>query len=166
MILIGNGTGLAGLRALLKSRIAGGHHDNWLIFGERNAAPDFYYRDELLAWQNAGSLKQLDLVFSRDGDRHEYVQDRLRARADVLKEWLSRGAAIYVCGSAQGMATGVDEVLQSALGKPVSRRCARRGVIVAMSIEASPVGAGLPATVLLKISVAGKPAPTGAAINA
>ena len=116
IILIGNGTGLAGLRALLKSRIAAGRHDNWLIFGERNAEHDFYYRDELLSWQDAGSLKQLDLVFSRDGDRHEYVQDRLRTRADVLREWVSRGASIYVCGSAQGMATGVDEALHAALG--------------------------------------------------
>ncbi|WP_428312287.1 sulfite reductase subunit alpha [Hydrocarboniphaga sp.] len=116
VILIGNGTGLAGLRALLKARIAGGHYDNWLIFGERNAEHDFYYRDELLAWHDAGSLKQLDLVFSRDGDRHEYVQDRLGARADELRGWVSRGAAIYVCGSAQGMATGVDQALHAALG--------------------------------------------------
>ncbi|MDB5967605.1 MAG: Flavodoxin/nitric oxide synthase [Hydrocarboniphaga sp.] len=116
VILIGNGTGLAGLRALLKSRIASGAHDNWLIFGERNAEHDFYYREELLAWHGQGALKQLDLVFSRDGERHEYVQDRLRARAPALREWLERGAAIYVCGSAQGMATGVDDALHEILG--------------------------------------------------
>jgi sulfite reductase (NADPH) flavoprotein alpha-component len=116
MILIGNGTGLAGLRALLKSRIARGFHDNWLLFGERNIEHDFYYRDELLAWQSAGSLPQLDLVFSRDNDQHEYVQDRLRTRAAELRDWVARGAAIYVCGSAQGMATGVDEALHVALG--------------------------------------------------
>ena len=37
LILIGNGTGLAGLRALIKARIALGHRRNWLVFGERNA---------------------------------------------------------------------------------------------------------------------------------
>ena len=116
LILIGNGTGLAGLRALLKSRIARGVRDNWLLFGERNAEHDFYYRDELLAWQSQQAIAQLDLVFSRDNERHEYVQDRLRMKADQLKAWVARGAAIYVCGSAQGMATGVDAVLQSALG--------------------------------------------------
>lgn len=116
VILIGNGTGLAGLRALLKSRIARGHRSNWLLFGERNLEHDFYYRDELLGWQQQGALPQLDLVFSRDHERHEYVQDRLRTRADLLKDWVTRGAAIYVCGSAQGMATGVDEALHEVLG--------------------------------------------------
>jgi sulfite reductase (NADPH) flavoprotein alpha-component len=117
VILIGNGTGLAGLRALLKSRIAHGCKDNWLLFGERNAAHDFYYRDELLTWQSQNAIAQLDLVFSRDGERREYVQDRLRERAAMLKDWIARDAAIYVCGSAQGMATGVDEVLQGVLGE-------------------------------------------------
>jgi sulfite reductase (NADPH) flavoprotein alpha-component len=41
LILIGNGSGLAGLRSLLKARIAAGHLRNWLLFGERNAAHDF-----------------------------------------------------------------------------------------------------------------------------
>jgi hypothetical protein len=37
MILIGNGSGLAGLRGLLRARIALGVRENWLLFGERNA---------------------------------------------------------------------------------------------------------------------------------
>jgi sulfite reductase (NADPH) flavoprotein alpha-component len=43
LILIGNGTGIAGLPALLKARIAQAHHKNWLIFGERNAAHDWLW---------------------------------------------------------------------------------------------------------------------------
>src|SRR5690606_38081067 len=47
LVLIGNGTGLAGLRSLLKARIAAGERDNWLLFGERNRAHDFLCGDQL-----------------------------------------------------------------------------------------------------------------------
>jgi sulfite reductase (NADPH) flavoprotein alpha-component len=45
-----------------------------------------------------------------------YVQDRLRESADELKRWLAEGAVIYICGSLQGMASGVDQVLNDILG--------------------------------------------------
>jgi sulfite reductase (NADPH) flavoprotein alpha-component len=51
LILIGNGTGLAGLRAHLKARAAAGRHRNWLVFGERTAAHDYFHRDEIEAWR-------------------------------------------------------------------------------------------------------------------
>lgn len=117
MILIGNGTGIAGLRSHLKQRIAAGRYDNWLLFGERNAAHDFLFSEEIAAWQAAGQLAALDLAFSRDRGAHKYVQHALAARADKLREWVGRGAAIYVCGSLQGMAGGVHDALVEALGQ-------------------------------------------------
>ncbi|MDB6143328.1 MAG: putative sulfite reductase flavoprotein alpha-component [Pseudomonas sp.] len=116
MILLGNGTGLAGLRSLLKARIAQGQQRNWLLFGERNAAHDFYCREELQGWLASGDLARLDLAFSRDQAQKVYVQDRLRESADELKSWLADGAVIYICGSLQGMASGVDQVLIDVLG--------------------------------------------------
>ncbi|WP_430388408.1 sulfite reductase subunit alpha [Dyella sp. 20L07] len=116
LILIGNGTGLAGLRALLKTRIAEGSTRNWLLFGERQAAHDFYYRDEITQWQQQGLLERLDLAWSRDGATHVYVQDRLREVATTLRDWVGDGGAIYVCGSLVGMAPGVDAVLRDVLG--------------------------------------------------
>jgi sulfite reductase (NADPH) flavoprotein alpha-component len=118
LVAIGNGSGLAGLRGLLKTRIAAGRHDNWLLFGERNAAHDFILREELEAWCAGGQLAHLDLAFSRDQEQRRYVQDVLRAQADRLREWVGRGAAIYVCGSLQGMAGGVHEALSAILGAP------------------------------------------------
>ena len=117
LILIGNGTGLAGLRSLLKARIIAGHRQNWLLFGERNAAHDFYCQAELQGWLVTGELARLDLAFSRDQAAKVYVQDRLRESAEQLREWLAEGAAIYVCGSLDGMAAGVDAVLQELLGE-------------------------------------------------
>ncbi len=116
LILIGNGTGLAGLRSHLKARLQAGQSRNWLLFGERNAAFDHYHRDEMLRWEQQGQL-QADWVFSRDQAQREYVQDRLRARADQVREWVQQGAAIYVCGSLEGMAGGVESALNDILGK-------------------------------------------------
>lgn len=116
IILIGNGTGLAGLRALLKQRISNAQYRNWLIFGERNAAHDYYHREELERWRSEGKLERLDLAFSRDQATRIYVQDRLRAAAEALNAWVADGASIYVCGSLDGMAPAVDAVLRESIG--------------------------------------------------
>jgi len=116
LLLIGNGSGLAGLRGLLRARIAAGVRDNWLLFGERNSAHDFLLRGELEAWRDAGWLEKLDLAFSRDQQERVYVQDVLRAQAESVRLWIGHGAAIYVCGSLQGMAGGVHEALTEILG--------------------------------------------------
>ena len=127
LILIGNGTGLAGLRAHLLARIEAGVHQNWLVFGERNAAHDFLCREELQAWLEDGKLARLDLAFSRDGAGPRYVQHALVEHADALRAWVERGAAIYVCGSLQGMATGVHEALAETLGAQALDELAAQG---------------------------------------
>jgi sulfite reductase (NADPH) flavoprotein alpha-component len=116
MILVGNGTGIAGLRAHLKERIALGARRNWLLYGERNSDRDFLHGDEIRQWQAQGSLERLDLAFSRDQHERIYVQRRLQAATAILREWVEAGASIYVCGSLAGMAPGVDAVLRQALG--------------------------------------------------
>lgn len=117
LILIGNGSGIAGLRSLLKERVLAGHRRNWLLFGERHAACDFHYREDIEGWRDDGFIERLDLAFSRDSAERMYVQQRLRAAATQLREWVMEGAAIHVCGSLEGMAPGVDEVLVEALGR-------------------------------------------------
>ncbi|BEP56029.1 sulfite reductase subunit alpha [Variovorax sp. V118] len=116
LILIGNGTGLAGLRAHLRARATAGRKDNWLVFGERQSAHDFLCRQEIEAWQADGTLARLDMVFSRDQTERFYVQHRLLQVADTLQAWLRDGAAVYVCGSLQGMASGVDAALRQIAG--------------------------------------------------
>lgn len=117
MLLIGNGTGIAGLRSLLREAQAHGDGGHWLVFGERTAAHDSLYHDELETWLQQGHLRRLDRVFSRDADGGGYVQHRLREQASALSEWVAMGGSIYVCGSLHGMAEGVDEVLREALGE-------------------------------------------------
>jgi sulfite reductase (NADPH) flavoprotein alpha-component len=116
VLLIGNGTGVAGLRALIKERMARGHRRNWLVFGERHAAVDRLHVDELEAWHAAGGIERLDLVWSRDAQGPRYVQERLLAAADDVVRYLAEGATVFVCGSLAGMAPGVDNALRTILG--------------------------------------------------
>lgn len=116
IILIGNGTGIAGLLSVLKYRELHGFQQNWLIFGERERAHDFFFCHTLQQWQQTGHLQQLDLAFSRDQPQRVYVQHRLAEQQDQLVAWVNQGASIYVCGSIDGMAPAVDEVLNSILG--------------------------------------------------
>jgi sulfite reductase (NADPH) flavoprotein alpha-component len=127
LILIGNGTGIAGLRAHLKTRIASGHQQNMLIFGERNAEHDFYFKDELQSWLEQGSLTKLATAFSRDQAKKTYVQDIVRSLAEEIKNWVHNGAAIYVCGSATGMAPAVHSQLLEILGEHTVTNLAASG---------------------------------------
>lgn len=117
IICIGNGTGIAGLMSLLQQRNRQNYTANWLIFGERQRRHDFFYQETIQAWLNMGSLQRLDLAFSRDQEQRIYVQDILRSNADELIKWIEQGAVIYVCGSIEGMASGVDQALTDILSE-------------------------------------------------
>lgn len=117
LVLIGNGTGIAGLRAHLRARVAAGRRRNWLLFGERQAAHDFLFGEELEAARREGFVERLDLAFSRDQAERVHVQQRLREQRERLAAWIAQGAFVLVCGSVAGMAPGVDEVLREALGE-------------------------------------------------
>ena len=112
MIMVGPGTGVAPFRGFLQERRALGHSGrNWLFFGERNAATDFYYADELTGLHQAGVLTELTCAFSRDQRHKVYVQDRLREQAARVWDWLQDGAHFYICGDASRMAKDVEAAL-------------------------------------------------------
>ena len=133
LVLIGNGSGLAGLLGLMRARVRAGMHDtsgpgrHWLLYGERTAATDFHYRELIGNWQRDGVLERADIVFSRDQPERRYVQHQLVAAADEVRQWVGAGAAIYVCGSLVGMATGVDKALAAVLGRRELDDLARTG---------------------------------------
>ncbi len=116
LILIGNGTGLAGLMAHLRARMATGGAACWLLYGERSRGSDRPFAAELNAAEAAGVLARVDLAFSRDAECGRYVQHLVAEAADAVADWIARGAAIYVCGSLAGMASGVDAALREILG--------------------------------------------------
>jgi sulfite reductase (NADPH) flavoprotein alpha-component len=128
IIMIGPGTGIAPFRAFLHERRTLNHPGrNWLFFGERSAATDFLYRDELEAMHTNGHLTRLDLAFSRDQERKIYVQDRMLEQSVELFRWLEDGASLYVCGDASRMAKDVDTMLHTIIQQ--QRACDREASV-------------------------------------
>jgi sulfite reductase (NADPH) flavoprotein alpha-component len=116
IIMIGPGTGIAPFRAFLHERRAlGASGKNWLFFGDRSAATDFLYRDELEAMRSDGHLTHLSLAFSRDQAQKIYVQDRMAEQGAEFYRWLQEGASVYVCGDASRMAKDVDATLHTVI---------------------------------------------------
>lgn len=112
VIMIGPGTGIAPFRAFLQERSAtGATGRNWLFFGERSAATDFLYREELEQMTQRSLLTRFDSAFSRDQAHKIYVQDRMLEHGADLYAWLEEGASLYVCGDATFMAKDVDAAL-------------------------------------------------------
>jgi cytochrome P450 / NADPH-cytochrome P450 reductase len=112
VIMIGPGTGLAPFRGFLQERAAlkakgEAVGPGVLYFGCRRPDQDFIYQDELKAFDTQG-LATLKVAFSRaDGQPKQYVQDLIKADADLLWDLIQKGAAIYVCGDASKMAPAV-----------------------------------------------------------
>ena len=113
MIMVGPGTGVAPFRAFLEEREAtGAKGRNWLFFGERRSASEFFYREQFEGWIKNGVLECLDLAWSRETDgRKEYVQHRMHAQGAQLWKWICDGAYFYVCGDKERMAKDVHEEL-------------------------------------------------------
>lgn len=116
IVLIGAGTGLAGLRSHLRARPEGGHGGAWLMWGERSRAYDAWLDAELQAALASGRLTRLDRVFSREPGDGRYVQALIAEHAAELRAWVDRGASVLVCGSLEGMSAGVHAALEQALG--------------------------------------------------
>ncbi|EIZ81262.1 flavodoxin family protein [Novosphingobium sp. Rr 2-17] len=127
LILIGNGTGIAGLRAHLREQNHAGSRGHWLFFGERSFAHERYFDDELATWLADGTLARLDRCYSRDPACGRYVQDLVLDAARALREDIELGATVMVCGSLEGMAQGVHDALISVLGLPSLNRIIEEG---------------------------------------
>ena len=117
LVLIGNGTGLAGLLAHLRNRDAQGGAPAILYWGERHPAQDDFLGEERAALLATGVLADQRIAWSRLPGGHRYVQDAVAADASRIRAAVEGGAAIYVCGSVQGMAPGVHAALADILGE-------------------------------------------------
>jgi sulfite reductase (NADPH) flavoprotein alpha-component len=117
LILIGNGTGIAGLRAHIRAMERRGRGGHWLLFGERSRGSDAFFEEEISGWLANGILARVDRAFSRDPDCGRYVQDLVAGAGVEFAEWLNRGATLLVCGSLQGMAPAVHSAVASVIGE-------------------------------------------------
>ncbi|KAK9386900.1 hypothetical protein V1515DRAFT_603337 [Lipomyces mesembrius] len=132
VVLIGPGTGVAPLRALLIERFKRGiDMPSMLVFGSRSRIADFYYEDE---WKAATlAQEQIDengimtlsgpkctivACFSRDGNSTRYVQQVLK-RDDIAREvgrlLAHEGGYVWVCGSKGNMPRAVRSAIEEAI---------------------------------------------------
>jgi len=140
--MIGPGTGLAPMRALLQERgfqgrqrgvkkgepIAG---SNTLYFGCKNRDVDFIYSDDLTEFEKRGELTKLHQASSRDQKQKVYVQHLLvdSANATALMNDINAGGYLYVCG-ATAMGNDVHEAIVKVVmeQKKVSKSAAQEFV--------------------------------------
>lgn len=131
-VLVGPGTGLAPLRAMIwekaaivkasREEAAAEEESNTsnlnigptlLLFGGRNRAADYFFEDEWKRFEEEG-LVSLEVLtaFSRDQKEKVYVQDRIRQNVDkFLKLLYQQDGSIFICGSSGRMPETVREAL-------------------------------------------------------
>lgn len=111
VILVGPGTGVAPMRAVLEERIAEGAADSTaLYFGCRSKDQDLYFASSWEKAREAGA--HVRIAFSRDQPEKVYVQDLIKQDAARVREWLlEKDGRVYVCGSSNAMPRQVREAL-------------------------------------------------------
>ncbi|KNE66288.1 hypothetical protein AMAG_10515 [Allomyces macrogynus ATCC 38327] len=117
LIMVGAGTGLAPFLGFVAARRARGAAagDAHLFYGCRHPMHDDLYQAELTAAVDEGILTGLHVAYSRDpGSKAKYVQHAIEQAAEtVVPQLLEKGARLFVCGSARGMAKDVFKTLAS-----------------------------------------------------
>ena len=111
LILIGAGTGIGPLAGFVRGNTR--HRPVHLFFGMRHPDSDFFYGDEMPAWQEEYRLTRLVTAVSRR-ERPQYVQDALRSEAAQVAQLVRDGARVMVCGG-RDMAAGVADALADIL---------------------------------------------------
>jgi sulfite reductase alpha subunit-like flavoprotein len=118
-LLIGAGTGIAPLRALIQEQSSLSYPrelrtgTNTLFFGARSEKADFFFKDE---WAKLTAVGEADFklitAFSRDQKQKLYVQDRIRESGKTIADLLCNlDAHVFVCGSSGAMPKAVREAL-------------------------------------------------------
>ncbi|KAK1820186.1 NAPDH-dependent diflavin reductase [Friedmanniomyces endolithicus] len=127
VLMIGPGTGVAPMRAMIYQRLAWATETGCrpagkrlegdvLVFGCRSSTADYYFEDE---WRDLGEGEGLEVLtaFSREvGQERQYVQDIIRQAGERVSELVvKREGRVYVCGSSGAMPKGVREALVDVL---------------------------------------------------
>ncbi|WP_426358672.1 flavodoxin domain-containing protein [Pseudocolwellia sp. HL-MZ19] len=122
IILIGSGSGLAGLKAQIAARTYAQQSLNenigamWLIYGERRNDSQLPINQHLFSLKDT-QIDKLSCTYSQGNNYPKYVQDILVADQYIIKKWLDEGAIIYVCGCLSGMGESVHQTLIDTLGQ-------------------------------------------------
>ena len=116
LVLVGPGTGVAPMRAVLRERAAWATEDagdadlsGWkgavssatLYFGCKRRDQDHLYFEEMQDWLREGVLDTMQVAYSRQNEAKVYVQDLMRRPEDAERlrdQLLRQKGAVFVCG--------------------------------------------------------------------
>ena len=140
LVLVGPGTGVAPLRALIAARgEAGGGGPVALFVGCRHKGLDDLFADEWQARTKDGSIALLAWAHSRDANNDDgsgsggsggppkYVQHALARHADEVRALAARGAHFHVVGAAERMPDDVARAVDAICGAGFTTRAAAEG---------------------------------------
>ncbi|WP_408190291.1 flavodoxin domain-containing protein [Paraburkholderia graminis] len=111
LILIGAGTGIGPFVGFIRQNTA--RRPMHVYFGARRSGDSFLYGEELRRLMDTRRLTVLRTALSSPAEK-TYVQERLLADAATLRELITRGAHIMVCGGsdmARGVANAWERIL-------------------------------------------------------
>lgn len=121
VVMIGPGTGVAPMRALIQQRMLWRDEDSppqfiagkdLLFFGCRNAESDYFFQDEWKDLMDKGVPLEVFTAFSRDQRQKVYVQDLVRQQSALVHDAIvNKSGIIYICGSSGKMPQAVREAL-------------------------------------------------------
>ncbi|KAF3033414.1 NAPDH-dependent diflavin reductase [Didymella heteroderae] len=121
VVMIGPGTGVAPMRALVQQRIQWRHQtpipdtptaNDLLFFSCRNAESDYFFKDEWRKHIDSGVPLEVFAAFSRDQRQKVYVQDLVRQQSGKVYDAVAnKSGIIYICGSSGKMPQAVREAL-------------------------------------------------------
>ncbi|CAE6533214.1 unnamed protein product [Rhizoctonia solani] len=115
IILVGPGTGVAPMRAMIEERVAQSATDNTLYFGCRSIGSDYHFRTEWEAYRERGSLIHR-VAASRDQDKKVYVQDLMTLDSREIKQRIvDHRGILYLSGSSNQMPAGVRRTVTACL---------------------------------------------------
>jgi cytochrome P450 / NADPH-cytochrome P450 reductase len=114
LILVGPGTGFAPLRGFLQERAAqrakGIEISTAVLFyGCRHPEHDWFYQDEMKAWEESGVAKVHCAFSSSDKSPHRFMQDAIWAAREEVWRALEGNGMVFVCGDGRFMAPAVRE---------------------------------------------------------
>jgi sulfite reductase (NADPH) flavoprotein alpha-component len=115
LLLVGAGSGLAGLRPhILEARPR--RQPVWLIYGERHSDRDNALCRELNAWHREGRLYRFNLALSRpEAGEGAYVQDIMVRYAADLQAYLGACGVVMTCGG-RAMGAAIEQALRTVCG--------------------------------------------------
>jgi sulfite reductase alpha subunit-like flavoprotein len=122
-VLVGPGTGLAPLRAMVweKAAFVKAYYEKnpngppppvgttILLFGGRNRTADYFFEEEWKELMASGSINlRVMTAFSRDQRQKIYVQDRIRENSSLFFRLLhNQAGSVFICGSSGSMPQAV-----------------------------------------------------------